>query len=40
MKFIELNLYIKIDYLLITFQMPLKPYVSRLFGILLYGRCS
>lgn len=34
------NLYIKIDYLLITFQMPLKPYVSRLFGISCFGRCS
>ena len=35
-----LNLYIKIDYLLIISQMPLKPYVSRLFGISCFGRCS
>lgn len=34
------NLYIKIDYLLIISQMPLKPYVSRLFGISCFGRCS
>lgn len=35
-----INLYIKIDYLLIISQMPLKPYVSRLFGISCFGRCS